>query len=225
VNGVHDMGGMHGFGPVRREENEPVFHEPWEKTVYAMSTAMRAQRVFNIDESRHAIERMAPAQYLASSYYERWLASLETNLVEKGVLRPDEIEARARLLRDTPDAEVPRREDPELAARVVSARLELGTSPHDRSAPARFRAGDGVVARNVHPKGHTRLPRYIRGKRGVIDRVHGAAILPDANAHGLGETREPLYSVCFEATEVWGEAAEPRQCLYVDLWESYLEAA
>ena len=225
MNGVHDMGGMQGFGPVQREDNEPVFHESWEKTVYAMSTAMRAQGVFNIDESRHAIERMAPAHYLASSYYERWLASLETNLVEKGVLRPDEIEARTRLLRDATDAEVPRREDPELAARVVSARLELGTSPHDRSAPARFRAGDGVVARNVHPKGHTRLPRYIRGKRGVIDRVHGAAILPDANAHSLGETREPLYSVCFEATEVWGEAAEPRQCLYVDLWESYLEAA
>ena len=101
MNGVHDMGGMHGFGPVQREENEPVFHESWEKTVYAMSTAMRAQGVFNIDESRHAIERIAPARYLASSYYERWLASLETNLVEKGVLRPDEIEARTRLLRDT----------------------------------------------------------------------------------------------------------------------------
>jgi len=153
VNGVHDMGGMHGFGPVQREQNEPVFHESWEKTVYAMSTAMRAQGVFNIDESRHAIERMAPARYLASSYYERWLASLETNLIEKGVLRPDEIEARTRLLRDTPDADVPRREDPELAARVVSVRLELGTSPHDRSAPALRSGRTPVCPRGAHRPG------------------------------------------------------------------------
>src|SRR5436190_3053578 len=116
MNGAHDMGGMHGFGPVVREENEPVFHEDWERTVYGMQRAMWVRGIVNIDESRHGIERMPPAEYLASSYYERWLASLERNLVEKGVITQEELEARVGQLREHPDTQLPQREDPSLLA-------------------------------------------------------------------------------------------------------------
>src|SRR4051812_558520 len=110
MNGAHDMGGMHGFGPVVREENEPVFHEDWERTVYAINRAIRAQDIINIDESRHGIERMPPAEYLAASYYERWLSSLERNLVDKGVITQQELDERVALLREHPETPAPQRE-------------------------------------------------------------------------------------------------------------------
>src|SRR3954470_4659691 len=116
MNGAHDMGGMHGFGPVVREENEPIFHAEWERTVYAMQRAIRARGLINIDEARHGIERMPPAEYLAASYYERWLSSLERNLVDKGIITRQELEERAALLRDYPETPRPEREDPELVA-------------------------------------------------------------------------------------------------------------
>src|SRR5215468_8553110 len=114
MNGAHDMGGMHGFGPVVREENEPIFHADWERTVFGMQRALRVRGLINIDESRHGIERMPPAEYLAASYYERWLASLERNLADKGIASPEELEARVALLREHPETPAPQREDPEL---------------------------------------------------------------------------------------------------------------
>jgi nitrile hydratase len=225
VNGVHDMGGMHGFGPVVREENEPVFHADWERHVYAMSRATRTQGLINIDESRYGIERMPPAEYLAASYYERWLASLERNLIEKGVLSREEIEARTAYYRQHPEADVPRREAPPLAEQMLST---LRTRPRYRQEPdlpPRFKVGQAVLARNEHPTGHTRLPRYARGKRGTINLVHGTFIFPDSHAHGRGEQPQPLYSVRFEASELWAHSAEPREAILLDLWESYLEPA
>jgi len=148
MDGIHDLGGMQGFGPVEREANEPVFHAPWEAEVLAIMRAGGSRGLYNIDEFRHGIERMDPAHYL--------------------------------------------------------------------------QAGDAVVTRNVHPHGHTRLPRYVRGKRGVIHRLHGIHVYPDTNAHGQGEQPQPLYSVRFEGRELWGESAEPNEQVHVDCWESYL---
>lgn len=220
MNGAHDMGGMHGFGPVLREENEPLWHAPWERTVVGMMQALRGrQRIFNIDEMRRGIEAMPPADYLSATYYERWLVSLETLLVEKGVLTPAEIATRAEQYRVHPDTPPPLP-----PASGLSEPPPVPTAhPYRRAGgPPRFRPGDRVITRNMHPPGHTRLPRYARGKRGVIERVHGVFVFPDTNAHGQGESPQPLYSVRFRARELWGDAAEPNAHVNLDLWESYL---
>jgi nitrile hydratase subunit beta len=223
MDGVHDLGGMHGFGPVVPEENEPVFHARWEGTVYAINRLAMGIGLYNIDEMRHGIERLPPAQYLGSTYYERWLATIERNLVEKGLLSADEIEARLAHLRDHPDAAPPRREDPALVERVLrGARAAFQREP---MREPRFLVGDTVVTKNIHPKGHTRLPRYARGKQGTISHYHGFYVFPDTQAHGQGEQPQPLYSVCFEAGDLWDASAEPHQRVYIDLWESYLEEA
>ena len=227
MNGAHDMGGMHGFGPVVREENEPVFHEPWEKTVFMLSRATRVQGIINIDESRHGIERMPPAEYLAASYYERWLASLERNLVEKGVITQEELDARVALLTEQPDAPLPQRELPELIAQLTApASAATAREAYQRPGPAsRFAEGDAIVTHNEHPRGHTRLPRYVRGKRGTIHAVRGCYVFPDTHAHGQGEQPQPMYTVAFDGDELWGPSTEPRERVYIDLWESYLEPA
>src|SRR5215217_3382652 len=147
MNGAHDMGGMHGFGPVVREENEPIFHEAWERTVFGINRAIRARGLINIDESRHGIERMPPAEYLAASYYERWLASLERNLVDKGIITREELAERTALLRDHPETPAPQREDPELIA-LMNEPLSQRELYEREGTVARFAAGDRVVARN-----------------------------------------------------------------------------
>ncbi len=236
MNGVHDMGGMHGFGPVHREEAEPVFHAPWEGRVRAMMHALVTLGAFNLDEMRRTVESLPPGQYLASTYFERWLAALRMLVEEKGLLDAAGIEALLRRLEDVPQPSAPgaRRDDPALAARVVDRikhppeRLRDPVDPAGRAAPAvaspRFRPGDRVRAKNRHVKGHTRLPRYVRGRQGVVDRVRGVYGFPDTNAHGRGAHPEPVYSVCFEARELWGDAAAEADSLYIDLWESYLDA-
>jgi nitrile hydratase len=232
MDGVHDLGGMHGFGPVEREAHEPPFHAPWEATVVAIMRAARAAGLYNIDEFRHGIERMDPAHYLGSSYFEHWLDGIARILAEKGVVTAAEMEARmaefgARL--DAPGAvtaetgvrpSVAGRVHPAPAPRGHSAAME--TSFRAASAPPRFAAGAVVVARNIRPAGHTRLPRYARGKCGVVAAHRGCHVFPDANAHGLGEQPQHVYSVRFDAGDLWGEAAEPNQHVYLDLWEDYL---
>jgi len=225
MDGVHDMWGMHGFGRVEPEENEPVFHADWEKTVLAASGAVRSRGPVNIDEFRHGIERMPPAEYLAASYYERWLSSLERVLVEKGIVTAEELASRAALLRDHPDTPPqPRRDDPELRRLLTSGPTQQEL--YQRAGPRpRFDVGDEVVTRNAHPTGHTRLPRYARGKTGTVNAVRGTFVLPDAHAHGKGEQPEPMYTVSFDGAELWGASAEPRARVQIDLWESYLEPA
>jgi nitrile hydratase beta subunit len=218
MNGVHDLGGMHGFGPVVRETNEPRFHAAWEARVWAMVQVIRRQDYYTIDASRFGIEQMPPAEYLRSTYYERWLASLVFNLKKEGLLTGDELEAAIEHIRRHPEAPMP------------TVALESPPPPREQPAslppPApRFAVGDAVVTQNVHPIGHTRLPRYARGKLGVIQNFYGAQIFPDANAHGLGEQPQPLYNVRFEARELWGDSAEPRQTVSLDLWDSYLDPA
>jgi nitrile hydratase len=207
MNGIHDMGGMDGFGPLVIEKNEPVFHADWEKRMYGLAlTATRDGR--NIDEFRHAIERIPAPVYLASSYYERWLNGLMTLLVEKGHLTREELIAGGA----------------EPIAPAQGPATFRGKSPAGRPRRARFREGDRVIARNLNPTGHTRLPRYVRGKRGVIHRDWGTYVFADSNAHHAGTHEQHVYSVSFAARELWGKEASPRDTLRIDMWEEYLEA-
>ncbi len=219
MNGSHDVGGMHGFGPVTIDPDEPLFREPWERTVFGMIRAT-LPRFYNIDEFRHAIERMGNIDYLDSTYYEHWLACLEILLVEKGVVAAGELDRRARLsaagvLTVTALA----------AQAAVTVSHPGGISYWREGTEPRFAVGDAVRARNLHPPGHTRLPRYARGKRGTIAAVHGVMVFPDSNAHGQGEQSQAVYSVRFESAELWGESADGRGAVYLDVWDSYLNPA
>jgi nitrile hydratase beta subunit len=222
MDGVHDLGGMQGFGPVEREENEPTFHAAWEAVVLAIQHAGRARGLFNIDEFRHGIERMAPAHYLRATYYEKWLEGITRLLVEKGVVGAEELATRQVLFEGNPDASaVAARSGPPPTRGASNPRWAQDFIRETGAAP-RFAPGDPVRTREMHPHGHTRLPRYARGRRGVIHLCHGIHVFPDTNAHGRGEQPQPLYSVRFDARELWGESAEPNQVVHIDLWESYL---
>lgn len=223
MDGIHDLGGMHGFGKVERDDHEGRFAADWEAVLRAILDASRRGGLFNIDEFRHAIERMPPDRYLALTYFERWLDGMTRLLAEKGVVDPAALAARARFFADHPDA--PATAGLESSPPAPSPRRigERWPPTREETAPPRFAAGDRVVTRSFHPRGHTRLPRYARGKRGVIHRYDGVHVFPDTHAHGLGEAPQPLYSVRFEAGELWAEAAEARAPVYIDLWESYLE--
>jgi len=217
MNGVHDMGGMTCFGSILREEDEPVFHAGWERQVFPLAMLALGD-LGTIDEYRHAIERMDPAHYLSSSYYEHWLAALETLAVEKGVCTQEELTTGiAQIIGGRTKPPLPPEVVPVIARQGIPASRQT-----DRNTP-RFKPGDRVRARNLNPSGHTRLPRYVRGKPGVIDSVHGTFVYPDTNAHDGGEQPQPLYSVRFDAVELWGPAAVGRDSLYIDLWEDYLE--
>jgi len=220
VNGAHDLGGMHGFGPVDIERDEPVFHSDWERRAFAITLASGFLGKWNIDMSRYAREQMPPAEYLATSYYEHWMFGLEKLLHDHRLVTKPEVDARLAGRAETP---APVSGARVLAARDVEKALRTSrTSKADEDVAPRYKVGDRVVTRNVHPLGHTRLPRYARGKRGVIDAHRGCHVFPDTAAHGLGEQPQHVYSVRFEARELWGEAAEPNQRVHLDLWESYL---
>jgi len=212
MNGVHDMGGMDGFGPVVPEQNEPVFHADWERRMYALAGSVMGAAQVNIDEFRHAIERIPPARYLASSYYERWLAAAETILVERGVVTREELLAKQ-------DASI----DPALIASAVATHGPTPVKNKAKPQRARFAKGARVRARNLNPVGHTRLPRYVRGKAGVVARDWGVFVFPDTNAHHAGTKPQHCYSVSFDARELWGKSASSRERVYIDLWEDYLE--
>jgi nitrile hydratase len=217
MNGPHDLGGEQGFGPVVPEPNEPVFHEGWERRAMALNLAMGATRAWNIDRSRHARERIPPAEYLAASYYEKWFKGLERLLVEQDLATQAEIDAGHSL---APPAKLSR----VVGASEVTAVLSKGSS-YDRpaSTPASFNVGEKIRARVMNPTGHTRLPRYVRGRVGTIAHIHGVHVFPDSNASGKGEDPRWLYSVAFDAAEVWGPEARPGDAVYLDLWEPYLE--
>jgi nitrile hydratase beta subunit len=220
MNGIHDMGGMHGMGPVRAEVNEPVFHAPWEARVYALTRAISAWRKWNIDTGRFYIERIAPADYLRMSYYEKWFTRLAELLVKTRMVSPDEIET------GVPAPGSPKLSPPLHADQVPAVALNRNIEPsHDPAVRPRFKAGQRVRARNLHPTGHTRLPRYARGKTGKIERDHGVYNFPDTNADGRGPKRQHVYSVRFAARELWGEQASPRDFVHLDLWDDYLEHA
>jgi nitrile hydratase subunit beta len=223
VNGVHDIGGIDGFGPIHREPDEPVFHDEWEGRVFGMSMLGAGLPPITLDARRHQLERLPPVEYLSFSYYERWLARVEQALVETGTLAREEIDKRIQEIVTQPDSPMPRCEDPERADGIASTlRAGRPAARKIRQKP-RFAIGDKIVTRNLNPHGHTRLPRYARGKRGVIVAHHGAHVFPDSNAHGLGENPQHLYTVRITSRELWGADAEPAGSVQIDLWESYLD--
>lgn len=216
MNGVHDMGGMHGLGRLAPEAGEPVFHADWEARVHALNLASPMRG--NIDAGRHRLELIPPADYLRMSYYERWLARLEALLLDAGLISAAEL-ASGRADPAAPES------TPRLAADAVETALTRRLSYEREASPPLFAPGDRVRARNLHPEGHTRLPRYVRGRTGVVERRHGAHVFPDSHAHAGGEDPRHLYSVRFEARELWGPDASPRDSVRLDLWEPYLERA
>jgi nitrile hydratase len=219
MNGVHDMGGMDGFGKVTPEPNEPVFHAAWEGRVMALVRAMGAAGAFNIDTSRFYREALPPHVYLASSYYKKWLLGLEDLLRDKGFIRADEVQAGHALAPAKPLKHGTfKRSDVER----IMARGRFGRPAR---AAAKFRAGDRVRAKNIHPATHTRLPRYVRGHVGIVERDHGCHVFPDSAATGAGENPQWLYTVVFDSTELWGPDADPTVKISIDAFEPYLETA
>ena len=211
------MGGVDGFGRVEPEKDEPVFHAPWEGRVLAMQRAMGFAGGWAIDQSRYAGERIPPHIYLTASYYKRWAIGIETNVVERGLAGADELAAGHAL---RPGKPLPRTLKPEVVPKLVR-----GGFARKPSAPAKFKVGDRVRARNIHPATHTRLPRYVRDRVGVIDRVIDCHVFPDSVAHDRGENPQWLYAVAFDSRELWGPDADPTVRVSVDAFEPYLETA
>jgi nitrile hydratase subunit beta len=220
LNGVHDMGGMQDMGPIQYEKNEPVFHAPWESRVFAMFIATGAWRKWNLDAFRHTREVLPPVDYLRVSYYEQWFAGQVDLLVKRGLVTIAEMES------GVPAAGTAKATPPLTADKVTAEMLanRINASRSVSVAP-RFQSGQRVRARNINPTGHTRLPRYARGKFGTIHLDHGVFVFPDTNAHFLGEKPQHVYSVRFAARELWGEQASPRDSVYLDMWDDYLEPA
>jgi len=218
MNGVHDMGGMQGFGPVRPEANEPVFHARWEGRVLAMQRAMGYVGLWNIDMSRFSLEKMPPHIYLGVTYYEKWERGLESRVIEHALAGADELEA-GRSLR--PAKPVPRM----LKASDVAKVMSRGSYARPAKAPARFQPGAAVRAKNINPVSHTRLPRYARGHVGTVEAVRGCHVFPDAVVAGQGENPQWLYTVVFSGRELWGEAADPALKVSIEAFEPYLEPA
>jgi nitrile hydratase len=219
MNGPQDLGGQMGFGPVAPEKDEPMFHAAWEKRALGVTLAAGGLGAWNIDESRHARESLHPAIYYASSYYEIWIRALEVLLERHGFVSDADLRAGKAI----DAAATPKRV---LKAADVPAVLAKG-GPCDRpvaGAPS-FQAGDRVRTRNFNPTGHTRLPRYARGKVGMVEAVRDGFVFPDTNAHGLGENPQRVYTVVFDGREIWGADADPTLTVSIDAWESYLEHA
>lgn len=219
MNSIHDLGGMHGFGPVVAEANEPPFHERWEGRAGGILEVMTFPAGFTVDRFRYLRETLRPDLYLTQNYYEQWIYIAEQALLEAGMITAAELAAghaakgsarRNDAMR--PEAVWPFLHDPAQSGRKLA------------EAP-RFAIGQRVRARNAQPLGHTRLPRYARGKFGAVTRQHGGHVLPDASAHGKGESPQHLYTIAFTARELWGAEANARDTVRLDLWESYLEPA
>jgi nitrile hydratase subunit beta len=218
MNGAADMGGMHGFGPVQVEPNEPVFHADWERRIFGLINAVGASGAFTLDTFRQTRESIPPPKYLTLSYYALWVVSLEKLMTDCGLGSPAEI-ATGQIKSPNPP--------PPKASVADRARMITHTSRYDRpaSSPARFKVGDRVRARNMHPKTHTRLPRYARGHTGTVVCVHGCHVFPDRHAMGLGEEPHWLYTVRFEGHELWGEDSNTGASVSLTAWEPYLDAA
>ena len=218
MNGVHDMGGMDGFGKVEAEPNEPMFHARWEGRVLAMVRAMGAAGAFNIDTSRFYRETLPPDVYLASSYYRKWLLGLEDLLVDKGFIAASEIAAGHAIEPAKP------LKHGKFSRDDVERIMVRGKFGRAAPSPAKFRPGDRVRAKNIHPATHTRLPRYVRGHVGTVEMLHGVHVFPDTNSLG-NENPQWLYTVTFDGRELWGPDGDASAKISVDAWESYLEPA
>jgi nitrile hydratase beta subunit len=218
MDGIHDMGGMDGFGKVVPEANEPPFHAPWEGRMLALQRAMLYAGGWQIDMSRSAQERLPPQTYLSVSYYKRWELAMESNVIERGLADPDEIAA-GHALRQGKTLKR------KLTADIVREGMTRGSFYRQAQAPARFNPGDRVRTRNIHPATHTRLPRYARGRVGVVERQQGCCAFPDSVATDKGDSPQWLYTVVFDGRELWGPDTDPTLKVSIDAFEPYLEPA
>lgn len=216
MNGAHDMGGRHGFGPIEREANEPVFHENWEGRVYGIAGTLGAFDLWNLDEDRHASENQQPQKYVSSSYYEIWMTMYCRMLVEKGIVTADEIlEGKSRNGKVTTPKLKPQE--------VMEAQTSCWSYQRETESKPVFSVGQMVRVRNMMIPTHTRLPGYLRGVVGEIVIIHGNHVFPDSNSLGKGEDPHWLYAVRFSVKAVWGRDAN--DFVHADMWEPYLEPA
>jgi nitrile hydratase len=217
MNGVQDMGGIQNMGAIEMEENEPVFHEEWEKRVFAFNMATGPLRLWNLDMKRQTIEALTPpGWYLNAPYYERWLEAIISLLKQNDLVSEEELtRGKAVLeLKDPPKA---------APAEPIIAFMKKGNSARiDKEIPAKFSKGEIVRTRNINPLTHTRLPRYARDKTGVIDQDHGVFVFPDTHAQNWDQNPQHVYAVCFTAQELWGDEASPIDKVFIDLWDDYL---
>nr|7W8M_B Chain B, Cobalt-containing nitrile hydratase subunit beta [Pseudonocardia thermophila] len=224
MNGVYDVGGTDGLGPINRPADEPVFRAEWEKVAFAMFPATFRAGFMGLDEFRFGIEQMNPAEYLESPYYWHWIRTYIHHGVRTGKIDLEELERRTQYYRENPDAPLPEHEQkPELIEFVNQA--VYGGLPRSREVdrPPKFKEGDVVRFSTASPKGHARRARYVRGKTGTVVKHHGAYIYPDTAGNGLGECPEHLYTVRFTAQELWGPEGDPNSSVYYDCWEPYIE--
>jgi len=217
MDGIHDMGGMHGFGKVEPEENEPVFHAAWEARCLALNRAMGAIGAWTIDEGRAGIERLPPDVYLARSYYGKWALRLWNMVIARGFAGADELATGHALHSAKPTKR-------KFGITEVPRALTRGSFARPAPAPARFKVGNRVRARNIHPQTHTRLPRYVRGHIGIIDAIRGCHVFPDSVVIGAGENPQWLYTVLFDGRELWGESTDPTLKVSIEAFEPYLQA-
>lgn len=218
TNSLHDMGGMHGFGRVEPEPDEPPFHQRWEGRVLALQRAMGFTGLWTIDAGRASLEALPPLDYLGSSYYRRWFLGLERRLLRRGLIGEDELDA-GRSVRAGPA--LPRT----LSSADVGRTLTRGEFARPTNMPARFKEGEPVRTKNINPETHTRLPRYARGRTGTVEAVRGCHVFPDTAALGTGDNPQWLYTVVFPARELWGEDADPAIKVSIEAFEPYLDPA
>ena len=218
MDGIHDMGGMQGFGPIDFDPDESVFHEEWHKRVFGMGALAARMSGTNQPAFRFAIERVHPVQYLLDGYYGRWLDGTMNLLADSGVIAPGEVDARVRQAAGE-DVEMP--PEPVLNKPTYEATAAGSLRPVD--TPPRFNAGDRVRVKDMHPVGHTRLPRYARGRTGTVDRLQPAQLFPDTHAHFEGENPQHVYCVGFDSADLWGDGGDPCT-VYLDVFDDYLEA-
>lgn len=217
---IADMGGMQGFGPVQlTPPDDPPFHEEWERRAFAMALLAMRTSGTNLDSFRHALNRQHPLDYLLEGYYGRWLKCAENLLTDSSIIAPGAVQARARKLagEDVEEPPVPEPNKPDYKPTAAGSIRQV-------DGPPKFSVGDRVRAKDIHPTSHTRLARYVRGRVGVVTMQQPAQVLPDTNAHFLGENAQHVYNVSFDSHELWGPDAESFD-LRMDLYEDYLEPA
>lgn len=219
MDGIHDMGGMHGLGAVVYEADEPVFHHAWEGRMFGIAQGATGHPAWSVDYFRFMRECMPPELYLTLDYYDQWYYAHAVMYLESGMVTAEELRT------GRAQGNAPPRDDAMSPERPLQSAYKGSDSRREIAAPPAFAVGDAVRTKNLHPAGHTRLPRYARGKRGIVRARRGAHVFPDSNAHGLGEDPRHLYSVEITARALWGPEAAPRDKVYLDLWEPYLEPA
>ncbi len=226
MNGLFDLGGADGLGPIDPPKDEPVFRADWERVVLTMFPALSRAGWFVLDQFRHGIEVMDPAVYLKSPYYEHWLHSFELYGERNGELDMDELDRRTKYYLDNPEAPLPERETSQELVDFVTAATASGVSPQrPTDKPVRFAVGEKVRLSTNAPFGHTRLARYVRGKMATVVAHRGSFVYPDAAGNGLGEDPQHVYTVQFDSVELWGDQAEQNTTTTFDVWDPYIEHA